>query len=321
MGVEATNLIVGGTGFIGGHLCEYFFAEGEISKGIFRKGSHLRIMDQCGVQCLEADLMDRSTLHEPLDMVDVVYNLASPPPGRQQDEYNEFNQVGLKNLLEEAKEHGVKTFVHLSTLEVYGFGQRGAIDEGTPVSPTNHYQQAKLESERIVGDFAKASAPDMKVRVVRAARAIGSRDGTLAAPILKMTEGGKVVLPPGSSNKVSFSHPKDIAQALFRSASSNGGEAEKYLVKSFDASLEEVTAALIPASGKQAVIKRSGVFSGKTRISAYTVEQLKAGLTLSDNVEQTWKKINYVPVYGPEKVAADIAEWYRREPWTTEDPA
>jgi len=76
------NLIVGGTGFIGGHLAEYFFAEGEISKGIFRKGSHLRIMDQCGIQCIEADIMDRHTLHEPLDMVDVVYNLASPPPGR-----------------------------------------------------------------------------------------------------------------------------------------------------------------------------------------------------------------------------------------------
>ena len=78
---EITNLIVGGTGFIGGHLAEYFFKEGEISKGIFRKGSHLRIMDQCGIQCIEADVMDRHTLHEPLDMVDVVYNLASPPPG------------------------------------------------------------------------------------------------------------------------------------------------------------------------------------------------------------------------------------------------
>jgi nucleoside-diphosphate-sugar epimerase len=278
-------------------------------------------MDKCGVQCLEADLMDRRTLHEPLDMVDVVYNLASPPPGRPQEEYHKFNNEGLKNLLEEANEHGVKTFVHLSTLEVYGFGQKTAIEEGAPVSPTNQYQRAKLESERIICDFAKTSGSEMKVRVVRAARAIGSRDGTLATPLLKMIEGGKVVLPSGSFAKVSFSHPKDIAQALLRSASSNGKGAETLLVKSFDASIEEVSGALIRASGKPAVVKRSGVFSGKTLLPAYTVEQLRAGLTLSDNLQQSWKKVNYVPVYGPEEVAADIAEWYRKEPWTTEDLA
>ncbi len=278
-------------------------------------------MDKCGVQCLEADLMDRRTLHEPLDMVDVVYNLASPPPGRQQMEYHKFNDEGLKNLLEEAMEHGVKTFVQLSTLEVYGFGQRTAIDEGTRVSPTNQFQQAKLESERIVSDFAKTKSSDMRVRIVRAARAIGSRDGTLATPILKMIEGGKVVLPSGSSARVSFSHPKDIAQALLRSVSSSGRDPETYLMKSFDASLEEITGALIRATGKQAVIKQSGVFSGKTLLPAYTAEQLKAGLTVSDNLKQTWKKISYVPIYGPEKVAVDIAEWYRKEPWTTEDPA
>ena len=278
-------------------------------------------MDKCGVQCLEADLTDRRTLHEPLDMVDVVYNLASPPPGRHQDEYRKFNNEGLKNLLEESKEHGVKTFVHLSTLEVYGFGQRGAIDEGTGVAPTNQYQQAKLESERMISDFSKNNPSEMKVRIVRAARAIGSRDGTLATPILKMIEAGKVVLPSGSSARISFSHPRDIAQALLRSASSGGEGEETYLVKSFDASLDEITGALIRESGKQANVRQRGVFSGKTTIPPYTAEQLKAGLTLADGLRETWKKINYVPVYGPEKTAAEIAEWYRKEPWTTEDLA
>jgi dTDP-glucose 4,6-dehydratase len=278
-------------------------------------------MDKCGVQCLEADLTDRRTLHEPLDMVDVVYSLASPPPGSRQEEYDRFNNVSLKNLLEEANEHGVKSFVHLSTLEVYGFGRKGNVDAATSVSPTNQYQQAKLESERIISEFAKSNPSDMKVRVVRAARAIGSRDATLATPILKMIEGGRVLLPSASSTKMSFSHPKDIAQALLKAASSNGTNQETYLVKSFDASLDEVSEALVRASGKQATVKRSGVFSGKTMLPAYTAEQLKAGLTIADNQEVAWKKINYVPVYDPEKTAADIAEWYRKEPWTTEDLA
>ena len=119
------NLIVGGTGFIGGHLAEYFFQEGEMSKGVFRKGSHLRIMDQCGIQILEADLMDKESLHEALEMVNVVYNLASPTPDHEgQGDYFEVNTKGLRNLLEEAEEHGVKDFVHLSTLDVFGFKKK-----------------------------------------------------------------------------------------------------------------------------------------------------------------------------------------------------
>src|SRR5580704_7844247 len=99
------NLIVGGTGFIGGHLAEYFFQEGEISKGVFRKGSHLRILDQCGIQCIEADLLDRGTLHEALDGVNVVYNLASPTPDHEgQGDYLDANTKGLRNLLDEAEE-------------------------------------------------------------------------------------------------------------------------------------------------------------------------------------------------------------------------
>ena len=100
------NLIVGGTGFIGGHLAEYFFEQAEISKGVFRKGSHLRIMDQSGIQCLEADLMDRSTLHEPLEGVEVVYSLASPTPkGGEDQDYVGPNIRGMTNLLAEAREH------------------------------------------------------------------------------------------------------------------------------------------------------------------------------------------------------------------------
>jgi dihydroflavonol-4-reductase len=310
------NLIVGGTGFIGGHLCEYFFAEGEISKGIFRKGSHLRIMDHCGVQCLEADLMDRHTLHEPLDMVDVVYNLASPPPGSPHEEFVKFNNVALRNLLEEANEHGAKVFVHLSPLDVYGFGQK-TITETSEVAPATQYQQAKLESEKIVREFAQKN-PEMRVGIVRAARGVGSRDTTIVLPILKMMQEGKATLPSGSSSKMSFTHPKDIAQALFRAASSNEKD-KTYLVRSFDASLEEVARALIGACGKEAVVKQQGLFSGKTVFSHYAVELLKAAPVLAE--QKSWKGFGYVPAYDLGKAAAEIAAWSRKEPWLTENQA
>ena len=77
------------------------------------------------IQILEADLLDKESLHEALDMVNVVYNLASPTPDHEgQGDFFEVNTKELRNLLEEAEEHGVNDFIHLSTLDVFGFKKK-----------------------------------------------------------------------------------------------------------------------------------------------------------------------------------------------------
>jgi len=272
-------------------------------------------MDQCGIQCMEADVMDRHTLHEPLDMVDVVYNLASPPPGGKAADYASYNGVALNNLLEEANEHGAKVFVHLSCLDVYGIV--GPIDGSLVPRPKDEYQKAKLEGEMIVSEFGRGH-PDMKVRVVRAARGLGPRDTTLTVPILKMIERGRVVLPVGGSVAISFSNPKDIAQSLLRAATYTG-DWETCLVKSFDATVEDFAKALSSATGKKAEVKSAGLFSGKTAVPQYTADQIKAGLTLKE--QDSWKKISYAPAYTMEKTVEEVSEWYRKEPWATTDQA
>jgi len=271
-------------------------------------------MDQCGIQCIEADVMDRHTLHEPLDMVDVVYDLASPPPGAGAEEYAKFNTVALNNLLEEANEHGAKVFVYLSCLDVYG---SGPIEAGVSPRPRDDYQKAKLEAEKIVSDFGREK-PDMKVRIVRAARAIGPRDTTLTVPLLKMVERGKVILPAGANAAISFSHPKDIAQSLLKAAT-YVGDLETCMVKSFDATTENYAKALSNATGKKAEVKSAGLFSGKTLLPTYTTEQIRAGLVLKQ--QETWNKISYMPAYTIEKTADEVSEWNRKEPWSTQDQA
>jgi nucleoside-diphosphate-sugar epimerase len=273
-------------------------------------------MDQCGVQCLEADVMDRHTLHEPLDGVDVVYSIAFPPPGSAQEDYTRFNRVGLANLLEEAHEHGTKTFVHLSTLDVYGFGSGRTVGKERVPSPTDEYQRAKLEGERMVTEFGKAH-PQLQVRIVRAAKAVGSRDLTIITPILKMMERGKVTLPSGSSAKMSFTHPKDVSQALFKAAGSVG-DWTPYQVKSFDLSVAELARALVSAGGKDVDVKQQGVFSGRGLIAQYPSEEIKAGLTLAE--EDSAKKLAYSPAFSLEKVVTEVSAWYRKEPWVTRSP-
>ncbi|MDA4115396.1 MAG: NAD(P)-dependent oxidoreductase [Thaumarchaeota archaeon] len=310
------NLIVGGTGFIGGHLAEYFFQEGEISKGIFRKGSHLKILDQCGIQILEADLLERGSLHEAVDGVNVIYNLASPTPDHEgQGDYLGPNTVGLRNLLEEGEEHGVQDFVHLSTLDVFGFKRKkvGAGEEAVDGSPSHPYQKAKLLAEAEIREFSKKGG-EMRLKVVRAARATGPRDTTFALPLLRMMEGGSVVLPSGSDSPMSFTHPKDVAKALFRVATS-GQSGKVYQVKSFDATAEELARGVVAACGKKAQVKREGIFA-KTSLPPYAASQVKAGVVLEK--QDSWGAISYSPDYDLERTSAGIAEWHGKEPWLTE---
>ncbi len=304
------NLLVGATGFVGGHLVEYLFQQGEISKGVFRMGSHLKIMDTNGVQGIEADLLDHHSLHEAMEGANIIYNLASPMPGVD-TEFHRVNTVGLLNLLEVATEAKAKAFVHLSTLDIYGFGSRG-VSKSSPLNPSGEYQKSKAEAERILEEFSKRT-PLPRVAVIRAAKAVGSRDESLVVPILRMAEEGKVVLPAGRA--MSFTHPRDIAQAMFRAATGQIPAGRTYLLKSFDCSAQELGRGILLSMGKEGEVKKQGFISGSA-LPKYTAEQLKASLQVEE--QSDWKELGYSPQYSLKATCDEIAAWYRKSPWVTQ---
>jgi dihydroflavonol-4-reductase len=304
------NLLTGSTGFVGGHVVEYLFQQGEISRGTFRKGSRLKILDLNGVQGVETDLLDRDSLLDAVQGADAIYSMASPMPGFDAD-FDRFNTEGPKKLVEVAKKAGVKTIVYLSTLDVHGFGA-GTVDAKTPLNPMNSYQRSKASAERVFLDFA-AREKIPRVVVVRAARAVGSRDESLTIPLLRSIESRKVVLPMGS--EMSFTHPRDIAQAMYKAATGTSVSGGVYLVKSFDATLENLARCLAQALRVSVNVKRGGILS-RTCLPQYADEQLRASLRIGP--QASWGLIRYSPAYNLEKTCEEIAFWYRKEPWVAE---
>lgn len=304
------NLLVGATGFIGGHLVEHLFQQGEISKATFRKGSHLKILDTNGVQGIEADLLDHHSLHEAMEGVDAVYSLASPMPGADPD-FMRINTEGIRNLLDVAAESKVKSFVHLSTLEVCGFRSR-LVDLSTPFSPSNDYQRSKAEAETVLQEFAKRN-PEPRISIIRAARAVGSRDESLVVPLLRMLSKGKVVVP--SDGAMSFAHPRDIAQGLFLATTSSLPSGKVFLLKSFDSTPGMMAAGVAEATGLKAEIKRAGMFSS-SGLPRYAEQQFKASTRIEDQAD--WKALGYEPKYGLRGTCEEIAAWFRKDPWIVE---
>ena len=304
------NLLVGATGFVGGHVVEYLFQQGEISKGVFRKGSHLKIMDTSGVQGIEADLLDHHSLHEAMEGVDVVYSMASPMPDTD-DDFMKVNTEGLLNLLEVATETKAKAFVHLSTIEVLGFKAKPF--DGSAPHPSNEYQKAKAEAERLLDEFSRRNSGP-RVTVIRAAKAVGSRDETLVLPVLRSAEKGTVAVP--SSGPMSFVHPKDIAQAMYKAAIGDIPTGRRYTVMSFEATPEALVRGIMSACGKSAGIKRQGLLSSSS-LPRYTTELLKASLRIDP--QPNWGELCYVPQYTLRTTCEEIAAWYKKSPWVTEN--
>jgi len=291
-------------------LVEYLFQQGEISRGTFRKGSHLKIMDVNGVQGMEADLLDHHSLHEAMEGADTVYNMASPMPGEDSD-FIKVNTEGVLNLLEVATEMGVKTFIQLSTLDVCGFSNRDVSDASAP-SPAGEYQKAKAEAERLLMESSKRS-PLPRIVIIRAARAVGYRDGSLTVPLLRMINAGRVVLP--SSGSMSFTHPLDIAQAMYKAVTGRISSGSTFLVKSFDASPDELVLGLIASLGARAEVRKEGLFS-KSSLPPYAMSQLKAALRI--NSQPRWTELGYKPEFNAQAACDEVAKWYRKEPWATE---
>lgn len=304
------NLLTGATGFVGGHVVEYLFQQNEISKGAFRKGSHLKILDLNGVQGIEVDLLDRHSLHEAVEGTDTIYSMASPMPGADVD-FERINTQGISNLLEVAQEMGVRTVVHLSTLDVHGFGA-GKIDAETPFRPTGPYQTSKADAERMLVEFSKRN-PLPRIAIVRAARAVGSRDDTLIVPLLKMIESKKVVVP--GTGEMSFTHPKDVAQAMYKAATSPSATGSVYPVKSFDCTAGSFAARLAKAVGASVEVRRPG-FRSKGAFPSYTSDQLNASLRI--DAQPSWKELGYSPEFDLTKTCEEVAAWYKKEPWVTE---
>lgn len=73
-------------------------------------------------------------------------------------DFSKTNVIGTHNLLEAARLHGIKRFVHISTDEVYGEILPGGRDhiEADPLHPTNPYSASKAAAEMLVAAYFKS---------------------------------------------------------------------------------------------------------------------------------------------------------------------
>ena len=113
----------------------------------------------------ELDMTDAAWRDKDFSEYDVVYHVAGiahADVGKVSEEikskYYEVNTGLAVEVAEKAKREGVKTFVFMSSMIVYGdsapYGQRKVIDEMTVPEPANFYGDSKLQADVAVRELA-----------------------------------------------------------------------------------------------------------------------------------------------------------------------
>lgn len=157
---KSTFLVTGGAGFIGSNLCEAILKMGykvrcldDLSTG---KQANVDIfLDNPNYTFIKGDIKDLDTCMAACECVDYVLNQAawgSVPRSIEMPLFYEKNNImGTLNMMEAARQQGVKKFVYASSSSVYG---------DHPVLPKKEGQEGNLLSpyaltKRVDEEFAK----------------------------------------------------------------------------------------------------------------------------------------------------------------------
>ncbi|MGC9471301.1 MAG: NAD-dependent epimerase/dehydratase family protein [Bacteroidales bacterium] len=147
--------ITGITGFTGQKLAGELTARGHLLRGLVRERRKIPSGFQAGVEWVKGNLSDRKALQRLVEGCDGGFHLAANTSlwSADPDAHIRDNVTGTLNVLEAAREAGVKKTVIVSTAGVFGPSRHGEkITEGSPRPATYHtkYETSKALMEQEV---------------------------------------------------------------------------------------------------------------------------------------------------------------------------
>jgi UDP-N-acetylglucosamine 4-epimerase len=148
------SLVTGGGGFIGSHLVDALLAEGHTVRVVddFSTGNRKHLAEALPKITLhEISITDPAALLEAMDGVDYVFHQAAIPsvPRSIEDPQtcHDVNVTGTFNVLNAARQTGVKRVVYAASSSAYGDIEGDYKHEGMSPQPLSPYGVAKLAGE------------------------------------------------------------------------------------------------------------------------------------------------------------------------------
>ena len=223
-------VVTGGAGFIGSHLCEELTQLGaEVVSVDDYSAGHARNLEflagRPNFRAVRADICDRAAMTPVIAGADAIFhNAASKKNVCLIDPQKDLRVNGgaTLNLLELAREHRVRKFVHASTGSVYGEPVVRPTDEEHPLRPVSYYGVSKLAGERYVDVFHRLYGMD--TTILRYFHVYGPRQesnefgGVVSIFLRNILEGKPLAIFGHGHQERSFTWVKDLVRANLAAA-------------------------------------------------------------------------------------------------------
>ena len=182
--------VTGATGFLGSHVARQLAAGGAELRLLVRASSRTDNIDDLPADRVVGDLRDSESLSRGMAGCDVAFHVAADYRlwARDGRELYQSNVEGTRNILQAARDSGIRRVVYTSSVATMGFGNNGSMtDESTPVVLENmigDYKRSKFMAEQLVLEAARGG---QDVVIVNPTTPIGERD-------IKPTPTGRIVV-------------------------------------------------------------------------------------------------------------------------------
>jgi nucleoside-diphosphate-sugar epimerase len=159
-------LVIGAGGFIGCRLCEHLsLAHGATVRGTYHTPARAARVARLAIELVQLDLADERSIDRAVAGCDAVVHCAYGTSGDARSR-RELTGAAAGRVASAALRHGVRRFVQLSSVAVWGFDAGpGEIDEDAPTRYVGHpYVDGKVDAERDVADVAAQGLPAVVLR-------------------------------------------------------------------------------------------------------------------------------------------------------------
>ena len=233
---SSTILVTGADGFIGSHLTEALVRSGFKVRAFvyYNSFNSWGWLEKCAedvkgkFEVLTGDIRDPHGIKEAMKGCDAVLHLAAliaiPFSYSSPDSYIDTNIKGTLNVLQAARELGIKRVIHTSTSEVYGTAQFVPITEEHPLQGQSPYSASKIGADQLAYSFY--SSFQLPVVTVRPFNTYGPRQSARAVipTIITQIANGKRIIKLGAIAPTrDFSYVQDTVSGFIAALTSEGG--------------------------------------------------------------------------------------------------
>jgi len=229
-------LITGADGFIGSHLTESLVREGYSVRAfvMYNSFNSWGWLDQASaeikksIEVFAGDIRDPHGVKAAMRDCDAVLHLAAliaiPYSYTSPDTYIDTNVKGTLNVLQAARELGVKRVIHTSTSEVYGTARFVPITEEHPLQGQSPYSASKIGADQLAYSFY--SSFNLPVVIARPFNTYGPRQSARAViptVITQIANGVKQLKLGAVTTTRDFSYVQDTVDAFIETLKSDKG--------------------------------------------------------------------------------------------------